>query len=243
MKKITLTFLFIIFTLNVYCQKDSLDSYIVGPYEIRYNSDDSSYHYYLMYDTAELYDYFKLKRYTKSIPITNPVFQVDANVSMAALSSTGKNIMWGVDIVRKYPFYFPNTLYFNVGISLAGNHIISGSNETVYLDSFRGFVFGVPLSCEYIVTGLNRNKSSLFASLGLIPAFYATTSITRFGKEADNQNGLLLIPRLDLGGYIQFQDYLIKIGGFVQRYMVNEETNVFKQTGRLHLGASIGIVL
>lgn len=222
------------------------DNFQVGPYEVDYlGKGDVNFR---LRKGVNLYEYFGLKKDTviietkKDKPIKR-AFEMGVSYSTPRFDVEGAFNTFGLYGLVKSKV--GNGIYINYGgiIAISYGHYNEETNnlKDILLEA------GVPLSVEFAT--LDRSKSSLFANIGITPAYYSTVSAKEIkeGKEIDSEkkNGLYIAPKVEMGGYIPVNEHLIKIGVFGE-YRIScakEEDNIFKQRiGRAFVGARFGYV-
>lgn len=241
---------FLLITFNAFFVAgfaQDVDNFEVGPYEVEYKG--SGDYRFRFRKGIDLYEYFGLKKDTiiqvkeeQSSPITG-AFQVNAFMSLPRYVIGGISNVWGVDGSWKQKI--GQQIYFNAGLSIGISFGKYGVAYKEYKDWKDGvfsetmFEIGIPLSIE--LSNLDRKKSSMYGSVGVVPTFYTG------GKDAvgDSKSGLFVAPRIDVGGYLPLGKQLVRLGGFVQ-YDINcssGDNDIFKERiGRFFVGANIGLV-
>lgn len=221
------------------------DNFQVGPYEVDYlGKGDVNFR---LRKDVDLYEYFGLKKDTviienkKDKPVKS-AFEMGISLSIPRFDVRSAFNSFGVYGTAKSKV--GNNIYLDYGGIIAFSY--GHYNETNCLKDVL-FEVGVPFAIEF--ANLDRSKSSLFASIGITPAYYSTISAKEMkdGKEIDakKKNGLYIAPKVELGGYIPVNEHLIKIGAFVEYRIgcAKEEDNIFKQRiGRAFVGARFGYV-
>ncbi|MGN0230383.1 MAG: hypothetical protein ACI4BH_11300 [Muribaculaceae bacterium] len=224
-----------------------IDNFQVGPYEVDYiGKGDVNYR---LKKGTNLYEYFGLKKDTVIVenkvskPI-NKAFELGISYSTPRFCVSGAHNSFGVYGAAKYKV--SNGVYLSYGGLLAFSYGKYYSGQNNYKKDVL-FEVGVPLAVEF--TNMDYTKSSLFASVGLTPAYYATLSAKQVinGKETDfdKKNGLYIAPKVELGGYIPANEHLVKVGVFIEYRIAcaKSEDNIFKnRIGRVFVGGKIGYV-
>lgn len=225
-----------------------VDNFEVGPYEVEYK-EAGDYRFRLRKD-VNLYDYYGLKKDT-TIQVTEepskPVkgaFQLNAFLSLPRWVANGASNVFGIDGSWKQSI--GRQLYFNAGLSLGLSFGKYGDHWDGYTKDWKNgdftetiFEVGVPLSIE--VGNVNYKKASMYGGLGVTPTFYAGGKNINSGSKS----GILVAPRLDLGGYLPAGNRIVRIGGFAQ-YKINCSKGDFDiyahRIGGFFLGGNIGLV-
>lgn len=233
--------------LSVSGYAQDVDNFEVGPYEVDYKG--SGDYKFRLRKGVDLYEYFGLKKDT-TIQVTetpsSPIkgaFQLNALMSLPYYTPNGTSNVWGVDGAWKQ--MIGQKLYFNAGLFVGISVGKYGEAYKKYKDWKDGpyketlFEIGVPLSIE--LSNLDRNKSSLYGSIGVVPTFYTG------GKDpaGESKSGIFVAPRIDFGGYLPVGKQLVRLGGFFQ-YDINcsaGDYDIFKERiGRSFIGGNIGLV-
>ena len=248
MKRTTILLISVLFATEASAQTP--DIFEIGPYQV-------AYYGYGDYEAAfiegfDLYKYFNLQKDTtivveeKTMPLKNGV-QINATMRVPILSRSMSRVI-GVEASWKQRIV--KNLFFNAGLSAnvtTGNYFHLFVNESAggAQNLLRGKMLmmeiGVPLSVEY--TKLDKMKSSLYASVGVLPAYYKTLS-GDFSKGVEGKPakpaGIYVAPRLEVGAYIPAWGQLFKIGAYAQ---YNTASAVYKEfIGRAYAGGSVGII-
>ena len=223
-----------------------VENFEVGPYEVDYKGDGD--YKFRLRKGVDLYEYFGLKKDTTIVvtektatPIKHAI-QVNAFLSIPRYLDNGTSNVWGIDGSWKQKI--GNKLYYNAGLSLGLLFGKYGEVYSYYQDSENGkyketiFEIGIPLSIEW--TNLNDKKAALYGGIGLVPTIY-------FGAKnavGDSKSGLLIGPRLDLGGYLPIGKTLVRLGGFAQyNFNCASGEDLFKERiGRFFIGANVGLL-
>ena len=240
-------FMIALLTLSVSGFAQDVDNFEVGPYEVDYKG--SGDYKFRLRKGVDLYEYFGLKKDTTIQVVENPslpiksAFQLNAFMGLSRFVVNGASNVWGVD--GSWKQMIGRQVYFNAGLSVG---ISIGKYGEAYKnykdfedDAYKETMFevGVPLSIE--LSNLDRDKSSLYGCIGVVPTFFTG------GKDAagENKSGFLLAPRLDIGAYLPLGKQLVRLGGFAQ-YDINlsaGDYDIFKERiGRFFVGANIGLV-
>lgn len=239
--------LMVFLTIVMVGSAQHVDNFEVGPYEVDYKGTGD--YKFRLRKGVNLYEYFGLKKdtivqvaKTSAVPV-NGAFQVNAFMSLPRYGVNGVSNVWGIDGTWKQKI--GRQLYVNAGLSLGMSFGKYGDAYRDYKDWEDGFYtetmfeIGVPLSIE--ASQLDREKASVYGGFGVVPTFYSG------GKDAagDSKSGLLVAPRVDVGGYIPAGSQIVRLGGFVQ-YNINcsaGDYDIFKERiGRLFIGANFGLV-
>lgn len=245
MKKIFSLVAFLSFSVLSIAQ--DVDNFEVGPYEVDYKG--SGDYKFRLRKEVDLYEYFNLKKDTIVQTVESPTvpikgaLQVNVFMSLPRHTVNGTSNKWGIDGTWKQAI--GQQLYVNAGLSLGISLGTYGDAFKDYKDWEDGFYketmfeIGIPLSIE--LSQLDKEKATLYGSIGVVPTFYTG------GKDAtgESKSGLLLAPRIDLGGYIPVGEQLVRLGGFVN-YNINfsgSYYDIFKERiGQVFLGANLGLV-
>lgn len=236
-----------IFAATMAKSQNVIDNFIVGPYEVDYKGEGDVN--FRLRKGINLYEYFGLKKDTvfvgqaQSEPVSKafefglrystPRFDVQGAFNSFSAYGT-RNIKVG------------SLVYFDFGVMVA----LSYGNYNERFGNLKDVLFeaGIPLAAEF--AKLERGSSSLYASVGVTPAYYATISATEEvgGTEVDaeKENGLYVAPQLEVGGYLPVSGHLLKLGVYGE-YRINcsgGDVDVFEQRiGRFFVGAKIGFVM
>lgn len=244
MKK--LFFLFILLAGADVIFAQTVDNFEVGPYEVDYKGE-GDFKYRLLKD-VDLYEFFGLKRDTvimsaEKHELVKSAGQVDIFFSVPRFITSGGSNTFGVDGMWKRRVF--KSLYFNVGLSFAVSYGEYDSERIFRKETM--YEAGIPLALE--VVKLEKKKSSMFFAVGITPAYYGTLSsdvtVDNEKRDVDGRSGCLLVPRIDIGGYIPVNNHHIRIGIF-GKYNINcsaEDIDIFKERiGSTFFGASLGLV-
>ena len=223
-----------------------VENFEVGPYEVDYKGAGD--YKFRLRKGVDLYDYFVLKKDTTIVmaekaatPIKHAI-QVDVFMSIPRYLDNGTSNVWGIEGSWKQKI--GNKLYCNAGLALGVSFGKYGEVYNYYQDSENGkyketmFEIGIPLSIEW--TNLNDKKAALYGGIGLVPTIY-------FGAKnavGESKSGLLIGPRLDLGGYLPIGKMLVRLGGFAQyNFNCASGEDLFKERiGRFFIGANVGLL-
>lgn len=222
-----------------------IDSFSVGPYDVDYiGKGDVNYR---LKKDINLYDYYNLKKDTVVIEPQNskPIkraFELGLSFTTPRFDAGAFN-SFGAYASGKYGF--GHNFFFNYGglLSLGYGKYYEQRNNLKDVV----FELGVPLAIEY--AKLDRVNPSLFASIGIIPSYYATLSAKKTVKgekvNVDKKNGIYIAPKVEFGSYVPINEHLFKIGLFVTHRTCcsKKENDIFgKRIGRAFIGANIGLV-
>lgn len=217
------------------------DNFQVGPYEVDYlGKGDVNFR---LKKGVDLYEYFGLQKDTiiTENRINKPFnrgYEIGAsysrpwfNVSNGAFNSFG---LYGLAKSKIGKYYF-----FNYGLKISFSYGHSRKNKDVLFDA------GIPLSIEF--ANLDYTKSSLFANIGVSPTFYSIINAkeVKSGNKSNTEkkNGLYIAPKVEIGGYISFNEHLIKIGLYGEYRVCCAKDNIFKhRIGRAFVGANVGYI-
>ena len=240
--------LLVLLTISLGGIAQGVENFEVGPYEVDYRGAGD--YKFRLRKGVDLYEYFGLKKDTtilvaekEASPIKH-AFQVNAFLSMPRYLNNGTSNVWCID--GSWKQRIGNKLYCNAGLSLGlsfGKYGVAYKNYKDYDDeddkyAETMFEIGIPLSIEW--TNLNDKKAALYGGVGLVPTIYFG------GKDSagEKKSGLLIAPRIDVGGYLPIGKMLVRIGGFAQ-YNINcaSGEDIFKdRIGRFFVGANIGLL-
>lgn len=222
--------------LSNFAFAQTLEKFEIGPYEVVYYGK-GDYEASLI-EGFNLYDHFGLQKDTtivieeKTAPMKHGI-QVAVTMRVPILANSGLTKVFGLEGSWKQQVY--ENLFVNAGLSCG---VTTGY---FFANKMRMIEAGIPVSLEY--TNLDKMKSSLYASVGVLPAYYNTLvgdlSNGVEGKPA-KPTGVYVAPRLEVGGYIPVWGQLVKIGAYAQ---YNTSAAVYKDyIGRAYAGGSLGII-
>jgi len=236
----------ILFVTIVTGYAQSVDNFVVGPYEVDYKGEGDFK--FRLRKGVDLYEYFGLKKDTIIQNTANeyqPVkhgIQVSVFMSLPRFAMVGNSNIFGLS--GSWKQQIGKTIYMNAGLSLGysyGKYNTSCFREDAMLE------IGVPLSLEF--TKLDHKKASVYAGIGLVPTFYSTikaneTTSNGIKKDVKKDSGFLVAPRIDFGGYIPLSKQILRIGIYGE-YKINcsGDINIYKERiGRAFVGANVGLV-
>ena len=245
MKKLFLLGVFLAVSVAGFAQ--DVDNFEVGPYEVDYKGVGD--YKYRMRKDVDLYEFFELKKdtviqvvETPSSPMVNAV-QLNLSLALPFHLTDGTSLTWGLD--GSWKRKIGKMVYFNAGLQASlmfGKYGVFNSDYKDFKDGSLSetlIMVGIPLSLE--LAKLDRKKASMYGSIGVVPAFYTGAK----NKAGESKSGILVAPRLDIGGYVPADKLLVRIGGFAQ-YDINcsgKEDDLFKaRIGHPFVGANIGLV-
>lgn len=236
-----------IFAATMAKSQNVIDNFIVGPYEVDYKGEGDVN--YRLRKGMNLYEYFGLKKDTVVVGQVQPApiskaFEFGLRYSMPRFDVQGAFNSFGAYGTRK--MQIGSHAYFDFGVMVA----LSYGNYNERFGNLKDVLFeaGIPLAVEF--AKLERDKSSLYASIGVAPAYYTTISATEnvggTETDAEKENGLYIAPQLEVGGYMPVLGHLLKIGVYGE-YRIDcsgGDVNVFEQRiGRFFVGAKVGLVI
>ncbi len=244
MRKLIVLAILLVTTIAGYSQ--NVDNFEVGPYEVDYKGE-GDFKFRLRKD-IDLYKYFNLKKDTLIVsnefsPVKQAI-QMNVFMSLPRFSEQGSSNLFGID--GSWKRQIGKVTYFNAGLSLGISYGRYNANHNHLKDMM--LEIGVPLSIEF--TKLDRKKASLYTSIGVTPLLYNTLKAeitdptTQDKKDVDKENGFLIAPRVDFGGYVLVGNKIMRIGIYGE-YKINCSggMNIFKdRIGRAFVGANVGLV-
>ncbi len=245
MRKVIVLAILFATTLAGYSQ--TVDYFEVGPYEVVYKGE-GDFRFRLRKD-IDLYQYFELKKDTVIIPSNeqSPVKQaIQANLfmSLPRFSEQGCSNFFGID--GSWKREIAKAIYVNAGLSFG---ISYGRYNASYKNLKETMLeIGIPLSVEF--TKLDRKKASLYAGVGVTPMLYNTLKAEKFNpitlkdEKTDKENGFVIAPRIDFGGYVPVGGKIIRIGAYGEyKIGCSADNDIFKdRIGRVFVGANVGMV-
>lgn len=223
----------------------------VGPYKVRYQDEDE-YRPYLSIDSAELYDFFNLKRdtiiYNNVIPTKlDRGIQITANTGISGLLSNGGFKHYDIDVEFKQQLN--DAIYINAGLSAGISAGEYGKQKTPHYRKDQMIEVGVPVSLEVTNLYKDYDKASLYGSVGFIPTFYKTIKIDNSSADkVRNDNvqdfGILVTPRADFGVYIPVFGQAFRIGIYGEyRICCYQNVSIYKKrVSKSILGLNVGLV-
>ncbi len=267
MRKFIVLAILSVSTIAGYSQ--NVDNFEVGPYEVDYKGE-GDFKSRLRPD-IDLYEYFGLKRDTVIVvsealsPVTQAI-QVNGFMSMPRFPEEGCANLFGVN--GSWKRKVGNMVYFNAGLSVGVsygiyNAMYADTNKVVFnigkpgllgvaFSSLKKMRFvmlevGMPLSVEF--TNLDREKASLYASIGVTPIWYSTLekeileSIRLPEMIEGSENEFLVAPRIDFGGYVPVGNRIMRMGIYAE-YKIHcfGDEPIYNKMDQLFVGANIGVV-
>ncbi len=268
MRKLIVFAILLVSTILGYSQ--NVDNFEVGPYEVDYKGEGDFK--CRLRPNIDLYEYFGLKKDTlivipRELSPVGQAIQVNGFMNLPRLTERGSSNLFGID--GSWKKKIGNVIYFNAGLSLGISYGRYNVNSTYLQDvdvNLRGdtasmmfsfssvkkvrFVMlevGVPLSIEF--AKLDRSKASLFASIGVTPLWYNTLEakivepISQKGMDIDKEEGFLVAPRIDVGGYVPVGGRMVRIGIYGEyRIHCFGDMTIFNKMGQEFVGANVGLV-
>lgn len=233
-------------TLTSTMSAQKVDNFIVGPYEVEYQSEGD--YKFRLRKGIDLYDYFDLEKDTiikieEEIPVSyKNGIQVNTFFSMPRYAMHGASNVYGVD--GSWKQMIGKNVYLNAGLSVG----LSWGKYSTSMNNLKDMMLeaGVPVSVEF--ANINEKKASLYVGGGLVPTFYSTlkaeeTNASGKKQNVDKESGFMIAPRLDFGGYIPCNEQIVRIGFFGQYNINCSGTDIFKERiGRFFIGANVGLV-
>lgn len=250
MKKIVVLFIFLATSVAVFAQ--SVDNFVVGPYEVDYKGEGDFK--FRLRNSIDLYEFYGLKRDTiiqkiepKNKRVKNGI-QVNAFMSLPRFNMKCGYNTFGVD--GSWKQQIANVVYVNAGLSMGfsyGKYNYYKDNKPCYREDSM-FEIGIPLSVEF--TKLDYHKASVYGAIGFTPTIYTTVNAKEMmrGKEVDDvtkDSGFHIAPRFDFGAYVPVSNKNIFRVGVYAEYKINctGDINIYKERiGSLFVGANIGLV-
>ncbi|MBR2400221.1 MAG: hypothetical protein IKB03_00500 [Tidjanibacter sp.] len=248
MKKLFVLLFCVGFIWESYAQ--NVYDFEVGPYEVEVVHKGEWDHKFRLRQDVDLYDYYGLKRDTIVVSneqekrmITNAL-QVDVAAGLPYSAMLGNSTVIGVDGLWKH-LIASDCLYLNAGLSvdvLVGKYgpALNYHKETL-------MEIGVPVAVEW--AKLDKRNASLFVSAGLAPTLYtilnAKELIDGEYQRMVSDAGMLLIPKVEVGGYLPVGGYLVRMAASGE-YKINCTGGGYdiyrKRIARAFVGVSIGLI-
>lgn len=145
---------------------------------------------------------------------------------------------YGVSAVRKFGVCKKYHLMLNAGLELSFSH--ARTKTPGNLDSPL-FGVGVPVSIQYV--NLKEKEASLFASIGITPAFYTAKVFKSSLEETESLKGIYVEPKFEVGAYVPVGNYHAKVGVNVSYKAEGGDDKMFKdRLGCVFVGGNIGLV-
>lgn len=241
----------ILFVAVVAGYAQSIDNFVVGPYEVDYRGEGDFK--YRIRKGVDLYEYFGLKKDSINSEALNehqPVkhgVQINAFMSLPRFATGGNSNIFGLS--GSWKQQIENAIYLNAGLSFGfsyGKYDYDESGKSYHRNE-NMIEVGVPLSVEF--ARLDYKKASVYAGIGLSPTYYNTikadeTTSDGLDKEGDKESGFLIVPRIDFGGYIPLNNRILRIGVYGE-YKINcsGDVDIYeKRISRAFVGANVGLV-
>ncbi len=229
----------------------SVDNFVVGPYEVDYRGEGDFK--FRLRKGIDLYEYFGLKKDTIIQNTKNEYesakhgVQINVFMSLPRFAMKGNSNLFGLN--GSWKQQVGKVTYLNAGLSLGfsyGKYFYDESNKPYHRKDAMIEV-GVPLSVEF--TKLDYKKSSVYAGIGLVPTFYSTikadeTTAEGIEQKGKKESGILVSPRIDCGGYIPLNNQILRIGVYGE-YKINcsGDINIYKERiSEVFVGANVGLV-
>lgn len=241
----------ILFVTGVTGYAQSVDNFVVGPYEVDYKGEGDFK--FRLRKGVDLYEYFGLKRDTIIYnttedfhPVKNGI-QVNAFMSLPRFALRGNSNIFG--LCGSWKQQIGKILYLNGGLSFGfsyGEYNNDVNNKYSHRED-EMLEIGMPLSLEF--TQLEYKKASVYVGIGVVPTFYTTIKANEIANDGKKQNGkkdsgFLVSPRIDFGGYIPMKKQFLRIGVYGE-YKLNcsGDINIYKdRIGRAFIGANVGLI-
>lgn len=245
MRKFLSLILLLLINFSVAKSQILQDSFTVGPYDVDYLGDGKVV--YRLQRGVDLFEYYHLKKDTiASIPETPAITSKNrVQVSLfetACISRCPRfSMTYGIEGIWKYALN--DNFFLNSGLSFGCNSV-----TTTNLKQEVG-EFGIPISIEWCQD--NQKKAAFYSSIGVTPGYYLTMSAkntnTQSPVNAEKYNGIIVVPRVDIGSYIKVGSNKFIRAGITCSYKINCSTKDYdvynKINGNLFLGINAGIVL
>lgn len=188
--------------------------------------------------------------------------QADVFGKLPFHSNNGKIHCFGVEAASLLKFhdhiFAKGGLMFDMGKSNYDNMPQYNYHSCTMLE------FGIPVMAE-VFLGDTKDLNGIYLDLGVIPTFYGTSKVTEytdqvpdlqiqkneltskgFPIDGEKEKGFAIVPRLEIGTYVNMGKLSVKGGVFVQK-VSNRSTNsegedVYCRSGRSYIGALVGVV-
>lgn len=249
MRKLVVFAILFVTVVTGYAQ--SVDNFVVGPYEVDYKGEGDFK--FRLRKGVDLYEYFGLKKDTiiqntseEYQPVKHGI-QINAFMSLPRFAMKGNSNSFGVS--GSWKQQVGKITYLNAGLSLAFSYGKYNYDENCkpYYREDAMIEVGVPLSIEF--TRLDKKKASVYAGIGMVPTFYSTikadeTTAEGIDQKGEKDSGFLISPRIDFGGYIPLNNKILRIGIYGE-YKINcsGDINIYKERiSRAFVGANVGLI-